>query len=100
VLTRLWAGQSGVRIPGGAALPEKSRAALGYSVFMEGCIPAGIPTDACGCHSYPSSDEIKNKRSYTATLNICLHGVYRDNFTEVSGRRAASNFKSTIRNRW
>jgi hypothetical protein len=77
VVTRLWAGQSGVRIPAGAVFPEKSRAALGYSVFMVGCFPAGIPTDVCGCHSSPSSDEIKNERSYTATPRVfswCIKG--------------------------
>lgn len=93
VVTKLWAGQSRVPIPAGAVFPEKSRAALGYSVFMTGCFPVGKPTDACGCHSAPSSDEIKNERCYTATPRICLHCVYSDNFNNVSGGRVASILK-------
>jgi hypothetical protein len=32
-------------------------------------------------HSPPSHDDVKNEWSDTSTLPICLHGVYRDNFT-------------------
>jgi hypothetical protein len=32
-------------------------------------------------HSSPSSAEFKNEWSYTSALLICLHGLYRDNFT-------------------
>jgi hypothetical protein len=32
-------------------------------------------------HLPPSSVDIKNEWSYTFTTFMCLHGVYRDNFT-------------------
>ena len=32
-------------------------------------------------HSPPSSSEVRNEWNFTFTPHICLHGVYRDNFT-------------------
>jgi hypothetical protein len=32
-------------------------------------------------HSTPPSAKVKNGQSYTSASLICLHGVYRDNFT-------------------
>ena len=34
-------------------------------------------------HLYPSGTEVKHEWNYTSTHLICLHGVYRDNFTFV-----------------
>jgi hypothetical protein len=88
IVTRLWAGRSGVRIPAGETIyfskkrPDYPRPTqLPIQWVPGGCFPkvkrAGREAD----HSPPFGAEVNNKWSYTSTLPICLNGMYRDNFT-------------------
>jgi hypothetical protein len=91
IVTRLWAGRSGARIPIRARyflFTKTCRLALrvhlasywtGSGVFFPAVKRPGNVFD----HSPPSSAEVKNEWSYTSTSPPCLHSVDKDKFTRV-----------------
>jgi hypothetical protein len=83
VVTRLWAGRSGVPNPAARHFFLKtSRPTLGPTQLpvqsvvgpFSGGKVAGVGVD----HSLPSRAEFQNEWSPTSTYSTCLYGVYRD----------------------
>jgi len=87
IATTLRGGRSGVPIQAGAidcqqnfssgSEPHPASYSMGTGVVSRRVERPGRDAD----HSPPSSVEIKNEWSYTSTLPMRLHGVFRDNHT-------------------
>jgi hypothetical protein len=52
-----------------------------------GSYPGGKAVGEWGYHSPPSSAEVKNEWRYTLSPLVCLHGMYRRNFTFLNTLR-------------
>ena len=87
IVTRLWAGRSGVQGP----VDERdfsllqSQLALGYTQpplqRVPGSLPRVMRPGPKVDHSTPSSTEVKNEWNYSYIPPIRLNGVYRGHFT-------------------
>ena len=89
IMTRLWAGRPGIRIPAWARdryHPKMSRPTRWPTQppiqWVSGSFtPGGKRLGRKADHSSPSYAEVKNEWSYTSTPTICFQDVARDNFT-------------------
>jgi hypothetical protein len=57
--------------------------AASYSVGTRSSSNGGRRLKAWGWHWLPCSAEVKNERSYTSILPVCVHGVHRHTFTSL-----------------